>query len=96
MLIRKPIEEVFNSFIDPTVTTKFWFSRSTGPLKVGETITWYGDHYDVSGEVFVKVIETKVVPSSFDVNSHSTGVGHSISIRLFSSIAFTKTSPETP
>jgi uncharacterized protein YndB with AHSA1/START domain len=57
MLIRKPIEEVFNSFIDPTVTTKFWFSRSTGPLKIGETITWYWDHYGVSGEVFVKVIE---------------------------------------
>lgn len=57
MLIRKPIEEVFNSFIDPTVTTKFWFSRSTGPLKVGETITWYWDHYGVSGEVFVKAIE---------------------------------------
>lgn len=57
MLIRRPIEEVFNSFIDPTVTTKFWFSRSTGSLKVGETVTWYWDHYGVSGEVIVKAIE---------------------------------------
>ena len=57
MLIRRPIEEVFNSFIDPTVTTKFWFSRSTGPLKLGETVTWYWDHYGVSGDVFVKAIE---------------------------------------
>lgn len=57
MLIRRPIEEVFNSFIDPSITTKFWFSRSTGPLKVGETITWYWDHYGVSAEILVKAIE---------------------------------------
>lgn len=57
MLIRRPVEEVFNSFIDPVVTTKFWFSRSTGPLCVGKTVTWHWDHYGVSGEVFVKAIE---------------------------------------
>ena len=57
MLIHRPVEEVFNAFIDPSVTTKFWFSRSSGPLKVGETITWYWDHYEVSGEVLVKAIE---------------------------------------
>ncbi len=32
MLIRRPIEDVFNAFIDPSITTKFWFSRSSGPL----------------------------------------------------------------
>lgn len=57
MLIRRPIEEVFNSFVDPSVTTKFWFSRSSGPLASGHTVTWYWDHYGVSGEVFVKAIE---------------------------------------
>lgn len=57
MLIRRPVEEVFNSFIDPSITTKFWFSRSSGALKAGETITWYWDHYDFSGEVLVKTIE---------------------------------------
>ena len=57
MLIRRPVEEVFDSFIDPSITTKFWFSRSTGPLKVGETITWCWDHYGVSGEVLVTAIE---------------------------------------
>ena len=57
MLIRSPVEEVFNAFIDPAVTTKFWFSRSTASLSAGETVTWYWDHYGVSGEVFVKAIE---------------------------------------
>ena len=57
MLIRRPVVEVFNAFIDPAVTTKFWFSRSSGPLSVGKTLTWYWDHYGVSGEIFVKAIE---------------------------------------
>jgi len=57
MLIRRPIEEVFNAFVDPSVTTKFWFSRSSGPLASGQTVTWYWDHYGVSGEIFVKAIE---------------------------------------
>ena len=60
MLIRCPVEDVFNAFVDPSITTKFWFSRSTGSLKAGETLTWYWDHYDVSGEVFVKTIEENI------------------------------------
>lgn len=57
MLIRRPVEEVFNAFVDPTVTTKFWFSRATGPLAPGATVTWYWDHYGVSGDVFVRALE---------------------------------------
>ena len=50
MLIRRPVEEVFNAFVDPTVTTRFWFSRSSGQLAPGKTVTWYWDQYGVSGE----------------------------------------------
>lgn len=57
MLIRRPIEEVFDAFVDPAVTSKFWFSRSTGRLAPGERVTWYWDHYGVSGEVLVKALE---------------------------------------
>jgi len=53
MLIRRPVEEVFNAFVDPTVTTRFWFSRSSGKLAPGKTVTWYWDQYGVSGEVTV-------------------------------------------
>jgi uncharacterized protein YndB with AHSA1/START domain len=57
MLIRRPVEVVFNAFVDPAVTSRFWFSRSSGPLKAGRTVTWYWDHYGVSGDVFVKALE---------------------------------------
>ncbi|WP_232816228.1 hypothetical protein [Chryseobacterium capnotolerans] len=36
MLIRKPIEDVFEAFINPEVTTNFWFTKSTGKLEEGE------------------------------------------------------------
>ena len=58
MLIRRPIKEVFNAFVDPDVTTKFWFSRSSGRLFPGETVTWYWHHYGVSCDVLVKALET--------------------------------------
>ncbi|WP_449398004.1 hypothetical protein [Chryseobacterium wanjuense] len=40
MLIRKPVEDVFNAFINPEVTTNFWFTKSTGKLEEGKTVTW--------------------------------------------------------
>jgi len=56
MLIRKPVEEVFKAFIDPQITTKFWFTKSNGKLEVGKTITWQWEMYGVSTKVLVKNI----------------------------------------
>ena len=35
MLIRRPVAEVFEALINPTITTKFWFTRSSGRLEPG-------------------------------------------------------------
>lgn len=40
MLIRKPVAEVFEAFIDPEITSKFWFSRGDCRLKEGKATTW--------------------------------------------------------
>ena len=37
-LIRKPVEQVFEAFVDPDTTTKFWFSKSSGRLEEGKTV----------------------------------------------------------
>ncbi len=60
MLIRRPAHEVFNAFIDPAVTTKFWFTRSSGMLKPGAKVQWDWEMYGVSARVNVK----EVVPDS--------------------------------
>jgi len=57
MLIRKPVAEVFEAFIDPAVTSRFWFTKSTGRLGPGKHVTWTWEMYDVSSEVEVKEIE---------------------------------------
>lgn len=57
MLIRKPVAEVFEAFIDPEITSKFWFSRGDRRLEEGQTVMWYWDMYGVFAEVSVKSIE---------------------------------------
>ena len=57
MLIRKPPAEVFAAFIDPEITRRFWFTKSTGRLETGKHIVWTWEMYDVSIEVEVKEVE---------------------------------------
>lgn len=56
MLIRKPIEDVFEAFINPEVTTNFWFTKSTGKLEEGKTVTWEWEMYGVKNVVNVHQI----------------------------------------
>lgn len=56
MMIRKPVETVFQAFIDPAVTIRFWFTKSSGKLEMGKAITWEWEMYNVSSEVQVKEI----------------------------------------
>lgn len=57
MLIRKPVAEVFEAFVDPAITSRFWFTKSTGRLEAGKHITWTWEMYNHSVEVEVKAID---------------------------------------
>ena len=57
MVVRRPIDEVFNAFVDPTITTRFWFTRSSGKLEPGAKVTWEWEMYGVSANVHVKAIK---------------------------------------
>src|SRR5262245_40098833 len=48
MLIRRPVAEVFQAFVDPAITTKFWFTRSSGPLEAAGRVQWEWEMYDLS------------------------------------------------
>lgn len=66
MLIRKPVETVFGSFIDPKITTNFWFTKSTGHLEVGRSVTWEWEMYGVSTEVLTrKIIPNKLISTEW-------------------------------
>lgn len=56
MLIRRPVADVFEAFINPDITTQFWFTRSSGRLEVGKQVQWDWEMYEVSAAVTAKVI----------------------------------------
>ncbi|MDO3627626.1 SRPBCC family protein [Mucilaginibacter sp. BT774] len=57
MLIRKPIGQVFQAFIDPGITTKFWFTKSSGKLEEGKRTEWTWEMYHHTISVLTKKIE---------------------------------------
>ena len=57
MLIRKPVSDVFAAFVDPAVTTRFWFTKSSGHLEAGKDVRWDWEMYGVSAAVSVKVVD---------------------------------------
>jgi uncharacterized protein YndB with AHSA1/START domain len=57
MLIRKPAAEVFEAFVNPAITTQFWFTKSSGRLEVGKEVLWEWEMYGASAPVTATVIE---------------------------------------
>lgn len=57
MRIRRPVEDVFRSLVDPAVTTRFWFTGSSGALDPGATVRWEWHMYGVSTSVRVVALE---------------------------------------
>ena len=57
MLIRRPVAEVFEAFVDPAVTSRFWFTKGSGRLENGRTVRWDWEMYGHSVEVKVKSVE---------------------------------------
>jgi uncharacterized protein YndB with AHSA1/START domain len=54
MLIRKPASEVFEALVNPEITSKFWFTESSGRLEADKTVEWTWGQFGVSGMVTVK------------------------------------------
>jgi uncharacterized protein YndB with AHSA1/START domain len=57
MLIRKPVATVFEAIVNPDITTKFWFTKSSGRLELGKEVKWEWEMYDASTQVTAKAIE---------------------------------------
>lgn len=57
LLIRRPVAEVFRAFTDPEITTKFWFTKSSGKLEAGKRVQWEWEMYGVGTEVHVLELE---------------------------------------
>jgi uncharacterized protein YndB with AHSA1/START domain len=57
MLIRKPVADVFEAFVNPDITTQFWFTKGSGRLEAGKEVQWEWEMYGISIPVTVKAVE---------------------------------------
>lgn len=57
MLIRRPPADVFDALVDPTITTRFWYSKSSGGLAPGAEVRWDWEMYGASAAVRVTGFE---------------------------------------
>lgn len=57
LLVRAPADVCFNAFIDPAITTKFWFTKASGRLETGKRVRWDWEMYGAGTDVDVKAIE---------------------------------------
>ena len=57
MLIRKPVADVFAAFVEPEITTKFWFTKSSGRLEPGKQVKWEWEMFGSSTHLTVKALE---------------------------------------
>lgn len=57
LLIRRATNDVFNAFVDPAITTQFWFTKGSGHLAAERTIRWEWEMYGVGTDVKVNVLE---------------------------------------
>lgn len=57
MLIRRSAADVFRAFVDPSITTRFWFTKASGPLAAGSRVRWDWEMYGISVPVAVEAFE---------------------------------------
>jgi uncharacterized protein YndB with AHSA1/START domain len=56
MMIRRPVEAVFAAFMDPGITSKFWFSRSSGAVEEGKVLRWEWEKYGAVADVYIETV----------------------------------------
>lgn len=57
LMIRQPADKVYEAFVDPAITTNFWFTKASGPLEKDKTTIWEWEMYGVSSPVYTKELE---------------------------------------
>jgi uncharacterized protein YndB with AHSA1/START domain len=57
MLIRRPPADVFRALVDPDITTRFWFTKSSGNVEPGADLRWEWEMYGASANVSVQEVE---------------------------------------
>jgi uncharacterized protein YndB with AHSA1/START domain len=75
LLIRTPVAQVFEAFVDPAITARFWFSRGTASLAENTEVEWFWEMYDASTRVRVLAIEpNRLIRVDWDIDTQPSRV----------------------
>ena len=56
LLIRKPADQVFEAFVDPSTLTRFWLARASARLEAGKRVDWDFQIEGASATIDVKEV----------------------------------------
>ncbi|WP_026969598.1 SRPBCC family protein [Algoriphagus terrigena] len=100
MLIRKPASIVFDAFVDPAITTNFWFTKSSGRLEAGKTVKWEWEMHHAETTVLVtdlipdRKISTEWGDPITKVDYEFTPVSENSTYVVIKNYGYTETGPE--
>ena len=57
MLIRRSPHDVFEALTDPSITTRFWYTKSSGRMVEGAELRWEWEMYGASTKVRVEEVD---------------------------------------
>jgi uncharacterized protein YndB with AHSA1/START domain len=57
MLMRRPPHVVFEALADPSITTRFWYTKSSGRMEEGAELIWEWEMHNASSKVRVHEVE---------------------------------------
>lgn len=57
MMIRRPVADVFIAFVDPLITSNFWFTRGSDRLHMGKTVRWEWEMYGFAVDIDVMAVD---------------------------------------
>lgn len=57
MLVRRPRHDVFEALANPEITTRFWYTKSSGPMVEGADLLWEWEMYGAQGHVHVVTVD---------------------------------------
>jgi len=82
MLLRKPVAEVFEAFVNPDIATKFWFTKSSGEQTSGHFVRITNAGFTGDGDALVKQATDSTQGFSFVLAGLKALLEHDVRLNL--------------
>jgi uncharacterized protein YndB with AHSA1/START domain len=71
LLMRAPAQRAFQALHEPATTSRFWYTKSSGPMVPGAELRWEWEMYGASTNVAVEAVEVnRRIAFTWDAYGH--------------------------